>query len=177
MSISTSSACFPDRRRRPSIRPARTTPRPTMAATVTQSRLWRWWSSARSISVRPVTQTSAICAACDPIASAQDTARPARYGFRKPIRRKKVVRCRAGSTTTSNLALGLKPAELRADEVDGVGQQLAVGRRVEPAARARRMRERYCGHTAELAALADAVEALPAEQRVRGETADGDDQL
>jgi len=39
-----------------------------------------------------VTQTSAICAACDPTASTVETIRPTRYGLRNPSRRTKVVR-------------------------------------------------------------------------------------
>src|SRR5579875_2739136 len=47
---------------------------------------------ARSITLRPVTQISAIWAACDPTASTAATTTPLRYGRRKETRRENVRR-------------------------------------------------------------------------------------
>src|SRR5689334_21746287 len=64
------------------------------------------------------------------------------------------------------------------DELDRPRDERAVRGRVEPAARARWMREGHRdGAVRELVALADALgHAGKAEQAARGETADGDDQ-
>ncbi len=91
MSISTSSACRPESSRRPSMSTARARPSPTIAPTEIQSSSVSPPRSARSITSRPVIQTSAICAACEPIARMIEIASPVRYGFRNASRRKKML--------------------------------------------------------------------------------------
>src|SRR5436309_685655 len=77
MSISTSSACLPEMRRRPSMSAAETKPSAAMTPTYSQSRCLSWLTSAWSITFFPVTQMSAICAACEPTASGGGAARVA----------------------------------------------------------------------------------------------------
>jgi hypothetical protein len=91
MSISTASACRPEISRRPTISTAFTAPSATIAPTKSHSSCESWGRSALS-TTWPVSQISAICAACDPTASTIDTTSETRYGRRKPSRRKNVLR-------------------------------------------------------------------------------------
>src|ERR1041385_5970777 len=73
-------------------------------------RLPSWWRSARSITSRPVTQMSAIWAACDPTASTTEIATPRLYGPRNDRSRANVRRYGTALTVlnvpTQSYALG-----------------------------------------------------------------------
>src|SRR5438067_11925988 len=122
---------------------------------------------------RPVTQTSAICAACDPTASSTETARPTRYGRRNPSSRTNVERY--GTALT---ALRLELGECAAHERKCAVEPLAVRGHVQPAARSGGMRQWNERCAVEVEPLADAFGELRApEQRAQGQAAHRDDQL
>ena len=126
--------------------------------------------------VAAVTQTSAICAACEPTARTIETTSPTRYGRRKPSRRTKVARY--GTALTDSGYDGVERSARRGRAPSAASRRSPVRRDVRPAARARRMGERHDGHAVELEALADAVRELrEPEQAAQREPADGHDQL
>ena len=210
MSISTSSACLPERRRRPAISTARTRPSPTITPTETQSRCASRWTSARSITSRPVTQTSAICAACEPTREHDRDRQPHPVGpqegeqaeerppvgdgahglrayplaFGPQTRRGRRGRARSergcqasGSGRDGRRRRAVRPRDLVAHETRRDGEPLPVRRHVQPAARARGMRQRNDGRAVALVALADRAGQLrETEQPPQREPADGDDQ-
>jgi hypothetical protein len=77
--------------RRPTIKPALIAPRPTIRTMYIRSLSESPGWIALSITP-PVTQTSAIWAACEPQASTIETASETLYGLRKPSRRANVCR-------------------------------------------------------------------------------------
>src|SRR5579862_1314222 len=156
-------------------------------STSSHSRCVSWRRSAWSMICLPVTQISAICAACEPTASTTENASPRRYGLRKERSRAKVLRygtaltaieCTPGVLRSSGSWIRrLELRELGADERGCLLETVAVGRDVEPAARAGRMRQRDDRNSRALEALADARrERREAEETPQREPADGDDQ-
>src|SRR5215471_9667889 len=127
----------------------------------------------------PVTQMSAIWAACEPTASTIETTSPRRYG-RRNERSRPNVRRYGTALTVSNLATGsdpLEPRELLANQRHGPPEPLAVCRDVEPAARAGGVGERDDGRFVEHVPLADALrQRRQAEEPPQRETADRDDE-